>query len=158
MVLGTLPHGMCSPFAEIDLLYAQILDAVPASKIEKTLLCLGAIIGQNHFKLGIPINEVAFLDELLPLNSGGVEHLLRELHSVLTIQSGVSICHKSFSDFLKCKIRSGRYYIDKDIVWADVLGLLWATIPRWLNQFCDVQSVNLKPTLKPHSRTWLLIS
>jgi hypothetical protein len=158
MVLGTLPHGMCSPFAEIDLLYTQILDAVPASTFEKTFLCLGAIIEQNHLQLGIPINELAFLDELLQLNSGGVEHLLMELHSVLNVEPRVSIHHKSFSDFLKCKTRSGRYYIDKDIVRAEVLGLLWASIPRWLNQFRDVRSGILIPTLKPHPRTWLLIS
>jgi len=53
---------------------------------------------------------------------------------VLDVQSQVSIRHKSFSDFLSCKTRSGRYYIDKDIVWAEVLGLFWATIPRRLNQ------------------------
>ena len=162
MVLGTLPHGIFSPFAEIDLLYTQILDAVPDSKIEKTLLCLGVII--YHSRLvsfaNILPTDPKFLNELLQLNSGGVEHLLRELHSVLNVRSRFSIRHKSFSDFLSCKTRSGRYSIDKEIVWAEVLGLLWATIPRWLNQFHNVPLSNLDFTLqvrKPLSRTWLLI-
>ena len=133
MVLGTLPHNMYSPFAEIDLLYTQILDAVPASKVEKTLLCLGAIIYYNNYHrllvFSIPMDDVEFLEELFQLNSGGVDYLLRELHSVLDVHSRVSILHKSFSDFLSCKTRSGRYHIDKDIVWAQVLGFLWATIP-----------------------------
>ena len=153
MVLGALPHGTCSPFAEIDLLYTQILDAVPASKVEKTLLCLGAIIDEYHLKLSvIPINNLAVLNELLQLNSGGVEHLLRELHSVLKldVQSQVSIRHKSFLDFLSCKTRSGRYYIDKEIVWAKILGLLWATIPRWLNRIHNVRSGDLP---EPYSGT-----
>jgi len=159
MVLGILPHGMWSPFADIDLLYTHILDAVPASKVEKTLLCLGAVIYHSHLRLSnVPITNRAFLNEVLQLNSGGVEHLLRELQSVLNVRPYVFIRHKSFSDFLSCTTRSGRYYIDKEIVWAEILGLLWATIPRWLNQFHDVQSGNLKPTTKLYSRTWLLIS
>ena len=146
MVLGNLPHGKCSPFAQIDLLYTQILDAVPASKIEKALLCLGVIIHQSDYhsvlstRSNILTTHSKFLNELLQLNSGGVKHLLRELQSVLNVQSAVSICHKSLPDFLSCKTRSGRYSIDKEIVWADVLGLLWATIPRRLNQFYDVPS------------------
>ena len=159
MVLGTLPHGMCSPFAEIDLLYTRILDAVPASKIEKALLCLGVIIYHSHYHSVLSANilttDSKFLNELLQLNSGGVEHLLRELHSVLDVQSPVSIRHKSFSDFLSCKTRSGRYSIHKEIVWAEVLGLLWATIPRWFNQFHSVSSNDMT---MPYSRMWLLMS
>ena len=167
MVLGTVPHGMFSPFAEIDLLYTQILDAVPDSKIEKTRLCLGVIIYRSHYEStltaqsDILTTDSKFLNELLQLNSGGVEHLLRELHSVLNVQSFVSILHKSFSDFLSHKTRSGRYSIDKEIVWAEVLGLLWATIPRWFNQFQNIPLSNLDFTLqvrKPSSRMWLLIS
>ena len=155
IVFGTLPRGTCSPFAEIDVLYTQILDAVPASKVEKILLCLGAIINQpHHLELGISINNLPFLNELLQLNSGGVEHLLRELHSVLNVQSRVSIRHKSFSDFLSCKTRSCRYYIDKEAVWAKLVGLLWATIPRSLS----LHSVELSNLRLCYSRTWLLIS
>ena len=155
MVLGTLPHGMWSPFAEIDLLYTQILDAVPASNVEKTLLCLGIIIYHRQYHRSLS-SDSAFLNELL--KSGGVDHLLRELHSVLNIQGRVSICHTSFSDFLESETRSGRYYIDKGVVWEKVLGLLWATIPRRLKQFHNVGSGNLKTTPKAYSRTWLLIS
>jgi hypothetical protein len=157
MVLGTLPHGMRSPYAEIDLLYTQILDSVPASKVEKTLLCLGLVI--HYHRLFIPdmsTTRSAFLSELLQLNPGGVQHLLRELHSVLDVQTQVSIRHKSFSDFLSCKTRSDRYYIDKEIVMPEVFGLLWATIPRWLNQSHKVRSHHL---IEPKSeRTWLVIS
>ena len=154
MALGTLPHGTCSPFSEINLPYTQILDAVPASKVEKALLCLGAIIERNHFRCTIYSDESTFLNELLQLDSGGVEYLLRELQSVLNVQSKVSIRHKSFSDFLSHKTRSGRYHIDQEIVRAEILGLLWATIPRWLNQF---RSSDLKPAPEYGSRAWLLV-
>ena len=157
MVLGTRAHGMYSPFAEIDLLYTQILDAVPTSKFEKTRLCLGIIIYSSHYNSLLVYENLTsdskVLNELLQLNSGGVEHLLRELHSVLNIQPRLSILHKSFQDFLSCTTRSGRYYIDKEIVWAEVQGLLWASVARWLNQFH-----NLKLTPRPYSCMWLLIS
>ena len=160
VVLGTLPRGMGSPFAEINILYTQILDSVPASKLEKTLLFLGIIIYHDQYHpYGIPITDSAFLNEMLQLSSGGVEYLLRELHSVLDVQSQVSIRHKSFPDFLTSKTQSGRYSIDKEIVWAEVLGLLWATIPRWLNQFQNVPLSDLKYMHGiPYSRMWLLIS
>ena len=148
MILGTLPHGMFSPFAEIDLLYTHILDAVPASKVEKSLFCIGVIICYGLYasvsRAKILTNDLDFLNELLQLNSGGVEHLLRELHSVLDVQSNVSILHTSFSDFLRCQTRSGRYYIDTETVWTEVLGLLWVVIPRWLNQFHDVTFSDLQ--------------
>ena len=44
VVMGTLLRGTFWPFAEIDFLYTQILDAVPVSEVETILLCLGAII------------------------------------------------------------------------------------------------------------------
>ena len=160
MVLGTLPYGTFSPFAEIDLLYTQILDAMPASKVEKALLCLGAIVYchdiHNSFYYGVAITGSIFLNELFQLSSRGVEHLLRELHSVLDVQLQPSIRHKSFSDFLSCKTRSGRYYIDKEIVLTEILGLLWATIPRSLNQFRHVSLSNLEFVMRS-SRMWFLI-
>jgi hypothetical protein len=162
MVLGTLPHGMCSPFAEIDILYTQILDAVPAFKVEKALLLLGIIIYHVHYHhlsfYDIPITDSVFLNELLQLNSGGIEHLLRELHSVLDVQSRVSVRHKSFPDFLSCKTRSGRYSINKEMVWAEVLGLLWATIPRRLKQLHNAPPRDLKRMLWTpyYSCMWLI--
>ena len=162
MVLGTLPHEHFMPFAEIDLLYTRILDAVPASKVEKTLLCLGVVTIYSHnyhclLSNGVPINRSVLLKELFQLDYGGVEYLLRELHSVLDVQSQVSIRHKSFSDFLGCKTRSGRYYVDKEIVWAEILEPLWATIPRRLNQFHNVPFRDLE-SIMPYCRMWLLIS
>jgi hypothetical protein len=156
MVLGILPHGTFSPFAEIDFLYTRILDAVPASKVERTLLCLGAIIDQHHLKIGyVALTETKFLDQLFQLNPGGVEHLLKELHSVLNIKSEVSIRHKSFSDFLTDEARSGRYFIDKDTVWTKILGLLWATIPQRLNHFEDDKPCpHLRADLQDETRMW----
>ena len=155
MVFGTLPHGTYSPFAEIDLLYSRILDAVPASKVEKALLCLGVIIYHDDYRHSSSdrklMNGLAFLDELFQLDSGDVDHILRELHSVLDVHAQVYIRHKSFSDFLSSKTRSGRYYIDKEIIWAEICGLLWATIPRWLNQFHNVPFSNLE-SMMPYSR------
>ena len=156
MVLGILPHGTFSPFAEIDFLYTRILDAVPACKVERTLLCLGAIIDQHHLKIGyVALTEPKFLDQLFQLNPGGVEHFLKELHSVLNIKSEVSIRHKSFSDFLTNEARSGRYFIDKDTMWSKILGLLWTTIPQRLKHFeDDKSSPHLRADLHDETRTW----
>jgi hypothetical protein len=79
--------------------------------------------------------SLEYLDELFQLKPGGIEHLLVDLHSVLDVQSEVSIRHKSFSDFLMDDARSGKYYLDKEITKAKIAGLFWATIPPRLNQF-----------------------
>ena len=142
VVLGTLPHGTFLPFAETDLLYTQILDAVPVSKVETTLLCLGAIIlfrdrlffGMNYSR------SQRYLEELFQLKPGGIEHLLVDLHSVLDVQLEVSIRHKSFSDFLMDDARSSKYYLDEEITMAKIAGLFWATIPPQLNQFGDLKT------------------
>ena len=160
MILGTVPHGIFSPFADIDLLYTQILDTVPASKIKKTLLLLAIIIygSQLSRPKGVWTNYSSFLNKLLQLNSGGVEYHLRELHSVLDVQKCISMHHKSFLDFLSCKTRSGRYFIDKEIVWGEILGLFWASIPQWWNQFPNAPPSDVGESGRPYSRMWLVIS
>ncbi|KIK04177.1 hypothetical protein K443DRAFT_431937 [Laccaria amethystina LaAM-08-1] len=153
VILGTLPHRMFSPFAEIDLLYTQILDAVPASKVETILLCLGKII---HFHDDYPKGKnLEYLAELFQLKPGGIERLLVDLHSVLDVESKVSIRHKSFSDFLMDNARSGKYYIDREITNAKIVGLFWATIPPRLNQFGSLEIVLRKS--EAHTRMCLLI-
>ena len=136
VVLGALPHGTFSPFAEIDLLYTQILDTVPVPKVETTLLCLGAIIFfHDDSETSSYGKSLEYLDELFQLKPGGIEHLLVDLHLVLDVQSKVFIRHKSFSEFLMDDARSGKYYLNEEITKAKIAGLLWATIPPQLNQF-----------------------
>lgn len=132
------------------------------SSLRKPFFCLWVII--NRFPevrhLSVVRNRFTFLDELLQLNSGGVEHLLRELHSVLEVRrERLYIRHKSFSDFLTCKTRSGGHYIDTEIVRGEVLGLLWATIPRCLNQFArlpDPLSLRYYSPLQKIIENWRL--
>ena len=136
VVLGAQPHGTLSPFAEIDLLYTQILDAVPVAEVKTTLLCLGAIIlFHDDSETSSYGKSLEYLDELFQLKPGGIEHLLVDLHLVLDIQSKVSIRHKSFSEFLMDGARSGKYYLDEEITKAEIAGLFWATILPRLNQF-----------------------
>ena len=147
MILGTVPHGRFPPFADIDLLYTQILDTVPAFKIKKTLLLLAVIIHGSQLsspKDYIGFKEPSFLNQLFQLNFGGVEYHLRELHSVLDVQQRISMHNKSFLDFLSCKTRSGRYSTDKEIVWGEILGLFWASIPQCWNQFPNAPPGDVK--------------
>ena len=159
MILGTVPHGIFSPFADIDLLYTQILDTVPPSKIKKTLLLLWMIIYGIHLPTpkGMRTDYSSFLNQLFQFNSGGVEYHLRELHSVLDVQKQISVYHKSFSDFLSCKTRSGRYSTEKEIVWGEMLGLFWACIPQWWNQFPNALPGD-KESWVHYARMWLVIS
>ena len=140
-VLGPLPHGMFSPFAEIDLLYTEILDAVPVSEVETTLLCLGVIIlFHDDSETRSYGKSLGYLDDLFQLKPGGIEHLLADLHLLVDVQSEVSIRHTSFSDFLMDDARSGTYYLDEEITKAKIAGLFWATIPPRLKQFGFIET------------------
>ena len=79
MVLGILPHGNFSPFAEINFLYTQILDSVLVSEVETILFCLGAVIFLRTYddteEIIYNLN-LAYFDEMFHLKPEGIEHLL----------------------------------------------------------------------------------
>ena len=64
-----------------------------------------------------------FLERLLGFRTGGVRYLLFDLGSLLTIDDDdwdIRFFHASLSDYLFDKSRSGQFWIDAEMTYADV--------------------------------------
>lgn len=99
----------CLPFEALDQLYTQILSRVPARSRAK--LC-DILCDIADFK--VPLCQI---EPLLDLKSGDVRLTLRNLHSVLNIDSEdkeITVHHASFLDFLHDQRRSSIFYIGPD--------------------------------------------
>ncbi|KAJ7711313.1 hypothetical protein B0H16DRAFT_1437855 [Mycena metata] len=109
ILIQNLPLDLESPFAALDQLYIQILQGVP-TRLLRVLGDILSVIVQfpSHF-------APPEMDELLGLEPGNVELILRPLHSVLQIleggQGSIQVHHASFLDFLKDKARSSSFYV-----------------------------------------------
>jgi len=105
-----------SAFAELDKLYIQVLSSYPDTDL--LLRVLGCLL---------TIESVEYLQAILGLHPGQVEHILRGLHSVLDVQVSVDHTlqvipfHASFPQFLFDKTRAGRYHIDEQNINADIV-------------------------------------
>ncbi|THU90297.1 hypothetical protein K435DRAFT_760444 [Dendrothele bispora CBS 962.96] len=95
-------------FADLDILYHQILDESPTNLVVTVL----AFVLLTH---GHRLSDMHILEQIFLLPTGAVSTTLRRLHSVLSISledDTVNVHHKSFEDFLGDEIRSKQYYID----------------------------------------------
>ncbi|KAF7328903.1 putative nwd2 protein [Mycena venus] len=110
------PSTSETPFAALDQLYIQILSQVPTrfrSKLRDVLQCT-IVSDMKLYRVQ--------LEWFLGLEPGGVELILRGLHSVLKVTpyamfrigSGISVHHASFLDFLQDQQRSTSFYIDSE--------------------------------------------
>ncbi|KAF5335430.1 hypothetical protein D9758_016912 [Tetrapyrgos nigripes] len=103
-VLG-LPVGDAEAFADLDILYHQILSSIP----EK----LPVLQVLSFIFLTTRISNLKILERVFSLPRESVSLTLRGLHSVLHISSeSVKIHHKSFADFLQDPRRSDQYFVD----------------------------------------------
>jgi hypothetical protein len=107
------PTNSEAPFGALDQLYIQILSQVPnrfRSKLRDILLC--TIVSNME------LNRVQ-LEWFLELEPGGVELILRGLHSVLKVSNktqvhGILVYHASFLDFLQDQQRSMAFHINSE--------------------------------------------
>ncbi|KAF7348929.1 putative nwd2 protein [Mycena venus] len=112
IIIQSLPLDLESPFAALDQLYIQILKGVPTRHLCVLSDILSAVAHfQSHFTLGD-------LEELLGLEPGNAELILRPLHSVLQIPEAmwaqIEVHHASFLDFLKDETRSSCFYVGSE--------------------------------------------
>ncbi|KAJ7262570.1 hypothetical protein C8J57DRAFT_1183979 [Mycena rebaudengoi] len=100
-----------SPFSALDQLYMQILSTAPARhRLLPILRALEFLEFQVH---------PGGIEELLELEPGDVQLILRGLHSVLDIPdpkhnyywNQILVHHASFRDFLNDQSRSGEFYV-----------------------------------------------
>jgi hypothetical protein len=107
IIRNLVPHDSESPFETLDQLYLQSLLGVPAQFRSSLCDILSVII--NY-----PGLTVEGIDELLGLELGDAQLILRPLHSVLKFSTEfgqVQVHHASFCDFLNNQHRSSIFYI-----------------------------------------------
>ncbi|KDR79890.1 hypothetical protein GALMADRAFT_136473 [Galerina marginata CBS 339.88] len=123
IVLGTLDAGNLKPFEQLDMLYSTIFLTVDPADLPHTLRILGVLL--------VPYNDHAFdsrrtpgfLEQLLELDDGDVRNFLFDLESLLTVgrkDENISFFHASLSDYLFDKSRSGQFWIDVGLIYADL--------------------------------------
>ncbi|KAJ7825232.1 hypothetical protein B0H14DRAFT_3727015, partial [Mycena olivaceomarginata] len=107
IIRNIVPHDSESPpFAALDQLYLQILSGVPA-RFHPSLCDILSVI------INYPGPTVEGIGELLGLQLGDAQLILRPLHSVLKFSTDfapIQVHHASFRDFLNNRQRSSMFY------------------------------------------------
>jgi hypothetical protein len=107
MILA-LPVGDATAFADLDILYRQILLSNPNT--DQVVQVLAFIL------LTTSRSNMHILEQVFSLPRETVSITLRGLHSVLDISAdSVTLYHKSFADFLQDCRRSEKYFVDLDV-------------------------------------------
>jgi len=102
-----------APFAELDMLYSQVLSTYPTSKLPMLKRILGFTLFSCKYNGGVDAIEI-----LLRLPRGQVKLMLRGLRSLISFGEewpGRVLFHPnhaSFGDFLRDKDRSRGYHVD----------------------------------------------
>ncbi|KAJ7798155.1 hypothetical protein B0H13DRAFT_1674146, partial [Mycena leptocephala] len=108
VIMGMAEPRFGVPFAALDQLYTQILAQVPD---QPQLLKILKVITT---KLSSDALSVTSIEQLLELEPGDVQLVLRGLHSIIRLpedEDGIFIHHASFRDFLQDLTRAGIFYI-----------------------------------------------
>ena len=151
VLLGNLDAGKLKPFEQLDSLYSVIFHAVDQAHLAGALRVLGIPMvlslhplrpyGRPSFNNPKPYSP-RFLERLLGLRTGSVRCLLFDLESLLTIDddaTNIRFFHASLSDYLFDKSRSGQFWIDAAIIYADVtqqcLLQLISGPPEWMSKY-----------------------
>ncbi|KAJ7718611.1 hypothetical protein B0H14DRAFT_2481722 [Mycena olivaceomarginata] len=153
IILRNLPLDSESPFVALDQLYIQILRGVPTRHIRVLGDILSVVVQFPSYL------EAQDMDELLGLEPGNVELILRPLHSVLEIlEDGrrIGAHHASFLDFLKDETRSSSFYVGsaehKAKLGRSILKALAYTYDDTRNNLADL---DLYWTLAFASQNWI---
>ncbi|KAF5344354.1 hypothetical protein D9758_013285 [Tetrapyrgos nigripes] len=121
-VVFNLPIGDAGAFADLDILYHEILASNPQGSFVVQVLALVLLTSSR--------SNLEILEQVYSLPKAAMTLTLRGLHSVLNVSSNsVAIYHKSFVDFLLDQRRSKEYFIDLDAhrgLLLDHLGKIFA--------------------------------
>ena len=155
VLLGNLDAGRLKPFEQLDSLYSVIFHAIDQAELASALRIMGIVMvlslyqhGQIFVDLPSSNNPLPysprFLERLLGLRTGSVRCLLFDLESLLTIDDDdrdIRFFHASLSDYIFDKSRSGQFWIDAQIIYADVaqqcLLRCISEPPEWTGKYYD---------------------
>jgi hypothetical protein len=108
VILGLKSSPSGSPFEILDQVYRQILACVPVDFLPQLLGIMQILVAQSHLSFRWPI---PCIEQLLELETGDLHLTLRDLHSVIGINSEECIYahHASFVEFANNPSRSGPF-------------------------------------------------
>jgi hypothetical protein len=157
VLLGNLDAGRLKPFEQLDSLYSVIFHGIDQADLAGALRVLGIVMVLPLHRRSLPTPPPAcyvrpynnpkpysprFLERLLGLRTGAVRYLLFDLESLLTIKNDdwdIRFFHASLSDYLSDKSRSGQFWIDAEMIYADVaqqcLLRLISEPPEWKGKY-----------------------
>ena len=129
ILLGHLDSGKLKPFEQLDTLYSVIFHAIDAIDLAGALRVLGvalviSVLEENTRAWGDNLCSPQSVERLLGLQIGSVRHFLFDLESLLTIDDddrNIRFFHASLPDYLFDKSRSGQFWLDTEMVYADVV-------------------------------------
>ncbi|KAJ3874268.1 hypothetical protein F5051DRAFT_431484 [Lentinula edodes] len=117
----TVPEDFDSPYPDLDLLYMQILSM--CKNRDLLLHVMGHLLKSDpdiYFDSRFEQKTTHCIEGLFFLQKGKASTLFFGLHSVLVIpeddHNSITIRHASFVDFLTDRKRSGKYYVDIDLM------------------------------------------
>jgi hypothetical protein len=131
VLLGNLDAGRLKPFEQLDSLYSVIFHTIDQADLAGALRVLGIVMVlslRSHPYFAPSSNNPIpysprFLERLLGIRTGSVRCLLFDLESLLTIVADdrdIRFFHASLSDYLFDKSRSGQFWIDAEMICAEV--------------------------------------
>ena len=136
ILLGNLDAGKLKPFEQLDSLYSIIFHAIDQADLAGALRVLGIVMVLSLHRRRTPFDPYyarssdgpapyspRFLERLLGLRTGGVRYLLFDLESLLTIDDDdrdIRFFHASLSDYLFDKSRSRQFWINAEMIYADL--------------------------------------
>ena len=105
-ILGLRPPFKDLPFAQLDALYAHILERADEPTLILNILAFPALYGSRA--------RIDMIETILGLESGEVDILLSDFGSIVDVQNNCpSLLHKSFSDFMFDPHRSKNFFKDR---------------------------------------------
>ncbi|KAF5353898.1 hypothetical protein D9756_007111 [Leucocoprinus leucothites] len=125
----TGPNNHVNPLHPLDLLYTQILSDIPVTTLPTTQLVLGLLILYGNERLTALVHA-----NFLGLDQATFYHSLQRLHSAVLVPPAseastkpIRVYHASFSDYLRDKVRAGKFVLDEGAVHLYVAnrGLQW---------------------------------
>jgi len=119
-----------NPYSDLDAVYHQVLTNVRSEyDVVQNVLRFTLASTAVESNPGRIIRSTAFIESLLFVGEGYVSLALLDLQSLVELTTPdfhdglvtVELLHKSFADYLLDKARSGKFYIDVNLVWPYIV-------------------------------------
>ncbi|KAM6494515.1 hypothetical protein JOM56_010876 [Amanita muscaria] len=152
IILGLNPQSSTAPFAELDVLYMEILERQPDRAFLITFLALlVARLSINPVGGG---SDDFHLDDatLMNVSENELRRKLRGMHSLFKFEPHIDLHHRSFLDFLQDSSRSRQFYMSRENAERRYLGLITDAVVRFASKTIDQPNYHFCPQFHRISR------